>query len=276
MIKKTTILILLAVSILGAYAWAAGDKVKAADVSQAFSMPAFSPSYPEPPYRFVNREFLIITYETDMEALKKLVPAPLEVTEPIVKYEFIRMPNSSGLGDYTESGQVIPVTFKGKPGLYTLSMFLDNDPAILAGREIWGYPKKIASPTFGVDPVSRDTLVGRLKYGQVDVAIGTMGYKFKAIDTESVKKAIEETPIYLLKIIPNPDGTTALRQLIRTLPVNVTVKEAWTGPADLQLFHHAMAPVADLPVKRIISATHFICDLSLNGGEIAYDYLKEK
>ena len=36
------------------------------------------------------------------------------VDEPIVKYEFIRMPDSTGFGDYTESGQVIPVSFRGR------------------------------------------------------------------------------------------------------------------------------------------------------------------
>ena len=39
-----------------------------------------------------DREYLIITYRTDPEKLRALVPEPLEVDEPLVKYEFIRMP----------------------------------------------------------------------------------------------------------------------------------------------------------------------------------------
>lgn len=83
---------------------------------RAFAMPLTNPSYPSGPYRFVNREFFIITYRTDMDALQRIVPEPLEVKEPIVKYEFIRMPDSTGFGDYTETGQVIPVTFRNQPG----------------------------------------------------------------------------------------------------------------------------------------------------------------
>ena len=75
-------------------------------------MPLTSPAYPPGPYRFVNREFFIVAYRTDPEKLKAVIPAPLEFTEAIVKYEFIRMPDSTGFGDYTESGQVIPVSFK--------------------------------------------------------------------------------------------------------------------------------------------------------------------
>jgi acetoacetate decarboxylase len=55
--------------------------------------------------------------------------------------------------------------------------------------------------------------------------------------------------------------------------INVTVREAWTGPASLQLFAHCMAPVADLPVKRLLSAVHYISDMTLGLGEVVYDYL---
>ena len=82
-------------------------------VTNGFAMPLTNPSYPRGPYRFVGREYLIITYRTDPDALRTVVPEPLEIGEPIVKYEFIRMPDSTGFGDYTESGQVIPVTYQG-------------------------------------------------------------------------------------------------------------------------------------------------------------------
>ena len=80
----------------------------------AYAMPLNNPSYPPGPYRFIDREYMIITYRTDCDSLRRIVPRPLEVMEPIVKYEFIRMPDSTGFGDYTESGQVIPVRFGGE------------------------------------------------------------------------------------------------------------------------------------------------------------------
>jgi acetoacetate decarboxylase len=81
--------------------------MKESDVrARAFAMPLTSPAYPVGPYRFVNREYLIITYRTDPQKLRELVPEPLQIEEPLVKFEFIRMPDSTGFGDYTESGQV--------------------------------------------------------------------------------------------------------------------------------------------------------------------------
>jgi acetoacetate decarboxylase len=79
--------------------------MNAKDITQnAFAMPFTNPSYPRGPYRFVGREYLIISYRTDPDALRAVVPEPLEIGDPIVKYEFIRMPDSTGFGDYTESG----------------------------------------------------------------------------------------------------------------------------------------------------------------------------
>ena len=103
---------------------------------KAFAMPLTSPAYPIGPNRFYHREFLIITYRTDPQKLRELVPEPLQVEEPLVKFEFIRMPDSTGFGDYTESGQVIPVTLNGKKGGYSHCMFLNDHPPI-AGDSLW-------------------------------------------------------------------------------------------------------------------------------------------
>jgi len=238
--------------------------------NRAFAMPLTNPSYPPGPYRFIDREFLIITYRTDIDALRRVVPEPLQVTEPIVKYEFIRMPDSTGFGDYTESGQVIPVSYKGLSGGYVHAMYLDDDAPIAGGREIWGFPKKLASPSLHVE---RDTLVGTLDYGPVRIATGTMGYKHKVADLDAVKKALE-APSFLLKIIPHVDCTPRICELVRYRLEDITVKGAWTGPGALDLHAHALAPVADLPVREVISALHIVSDLTLGLGEVVHDYLK--
>jgi len=138
---------------------------------RAFAMPLTSPAFPPGPYRFINREYLIITYRTDSAVLESVVPEPLTWDEPLVKYEFVRMPDSTGFGDYTESVQVIPVRFNGQEGGYSHAMFLNDGPPIYGGRELWGFPKKYAQPSLGVE---RDTLIGTLNYGSVRIATGTM------------------------------------------------------------------------------------------------------
>ena len=235
----------------------------------AFAMPLTSPAFPPGPYRFVNREFFIINYRTDPEALRAVIPAPLEMTDPIVKFEFIRMPDSTGFGDYTESGQVIPVSFRGQKGGYVHSMYLNDHAPIAAGRELWGFPKKLAFPELRVE---KDTLGGVLRYGPVPVAVATMGYKHRTLDHGPILESLL-APSYLLKIIPHVDGTPRICELVRYYLEDVTVKGAWSGPAGLELFQHALAPVAALPVLEVLGAVHILSDLTLGLGEVVHDYL---
>ena len=46
--------------------------MKIAEVrARAFAMPLNDPSYPPGPYRFYNREFMVIAYRTDPDALAR-------------------------------------------------------------------------------------------------------------------------------------------------------------------------------------------------------------
>jgi acetoacetate decarboxylase len=236
---------------------------------RAFAMPLTSPAYPPGPYRFIDREFLIITYRTDPEKLRAVVPEPLAIEAPLVRYEFIRMPNSTGFGDYTETGQVIPVSFQGRKGGYTHCMFLNDEPPIAAGRELWGFPKKLANPTLKTEI---DMLVGTLDYGPVRVATATMGYKHRPADIAAVKASLT-APNFLLKIIPHVDGTARICELVEYYLEDVQIKGAWSGPAALSLNPHALAPVAELPVLEIVSALHILSDLTLGLGKVVHDYL---
>jgi acetoacetate decarboxylase len=236
---------------------------------RAFAMPLTSPAYPPGPYRFVHREFLNITYRTDPERLRAVVPAPLEVDGAIVKYEFIRMPDSTGFGDYTETGQVIPVSFRGKKGGYSHCMFLNDEGPLAGGRELWGFPKKLAKPQLQVET---DTLVGTLDYGRIRLATGTMGYKFRPADLAAVRASLE-APNYLLKIIPHVDGSPRICELVEYYLTDVDVKGAWVGPGALELRSHALAPVGELPVLEVVSAAHIVADLTLSLGKVVHDYL---
>jgi acetoacetate decarboxylase len=238
--------------------------------NRAFAMPLTSPAYPPGPYRFINREYLIVTYRTDPERLRTIVPEPLTLDAPLVKYEFIRMPDSTGFGDYTESGQVIPVSFNGRRGNYTHCMFLDDASAIAGGRELWGFPKKLASPSLKIE---KDTLVGTLDYGSVRVAIGTMGYKHRALEASQIELAMS-APNFLIKVIPHVDGTPRICELVEYQLEDIELRGTWSGPGSLQLNPHALAPVAELPVLEVVSAVHFIADLTLGLGKTVHDYLQ--
>jgi acetoacetate decarboxylase len=243
------------------------------EILQAPSMPLASPSYPRGPFRFVDREYMIVAYESDPAAIRRAVPEPLIPSpDDIVYCEWIRMPDSSGFGDYTESGLVIPCSYGATPCNFTAQMYLDDEPPIAAGREIWGFPKKHADPKL---EIVHDTLTGTLAYAGQVVAVGTMAYKHEARvrDIEKTIGALSKLQVNL-KVIPGVDGQPAIAQLVAYNLVDIEVKGSWTGPARLHLIPHVNAPLADLPVRRIVGGRHFIADLTLPYGRVLHDYLR--
>ncbi|MEU0105608.1 acetoacetate decarboxylase [Streptomyces sp. NPDC006251] len=244
--------------------------MRAEDVRQHLTTPLTSPAYAPMVPRFTDREYLNVVYRTDPDALRAVVPEPLRIDEPLVRFEVMKMGDVSGYGPYTEAGQAIPVRFEGERGEYLHAMYLDNFPATASGREVSAYPKVIGSPSLYVDS---GALVGTLDHGTLRVATATMGYKHHELDRREAEAQIT-VPTFMLKTVPGYDGLPRVQELVRTRITDVTVKGAWTGPARLQLFQHVLAPLADLPVLQVVSASHILTDLTLSGVEPVHDYLK--
>ena len=123
-----------------------------------------------------------------------------------------------------------------------------------------------------------------LKQGRIDLMIATMAYKHQTLrhcphdaaqcDFHALEHKLAKTQVNL-KLIPHVDGTLAIAQLVAYNLEDITIKGGWLSPARLHLIPHANAPVADLPVRRVVEGRHFIADLSLPYGRVLYDYLRE-
>lgn len=239
------------------------------DILGAPSMPAFAPSYPRGPFRFVRREYLIITYETEPAAMRAALLEP--AAGALAFYEWMKMPDASGFGDYEESGTGIFATFNGEPCNFSVQMYLDDEPPITGGREIWGFPKKYGVPRL---KVIKDTLTGTLHYDDERVAMGTMGYKHISLadKLEQVAQGIGKLNINL-KLLPDVDGKPKVAQLVGYNLQDIHVHGAWDGPARLHLIPHVNCRVADLPVLRVVGGRHQIVDFVLPYGRVLHDYL---
>jgi acetoacetate decarboxylase len=69
------------------------------------------------------------------------------------------------------------------------------------------------------------------------------------------------------------DGTPRICEIVEYHLTDIDLKGAWTGPGSLALTSHALAPLAELPVLEILSATHIVADLTLGLGKVVHDYL---
>lgn len=94
---------------------------------------------------FYDAETLTVIWETRPLIVKRLLPPPLKPAKRPIAMAFIaNYPRTNFDVAYRESALFLWAEFNGVEGMYCLAMLVTNDIAMAGGREIYGYPKKMA------------------------------------------------------------------------------------------------------------------------------------
>src|SRR6202030_1721479 len=140
---------------------------------------------------------------------------------------------------------------EGKLLTYVAQIFVDTEPPMLAGREVWGYPKKLARIGFDRD---KDMVVGWLERPQgVRLATAIMRPEQPAGPLAS------NGPTTGLRIIPSArprENRTALGELVAA-DTQHTIREAGGGPGAISFpDYSALDPVNRVPINAIIKSVY--------------------
>ncbi|MEJ2589753.1 MAG: acetoacetate decarboxylase family protein, partial [Deltaproteobacteria bacterium] len=93
---------------------------------------------------FYDAEVLTIYFETKQEVVARLLPSPLKPAQFPLGVAFVANYPKTNFGvTYQESGLSLAAQFNGEEGVYCLAMPVTDDMALILGREVFGYPKKI-------------------------------------------------------------------------------------------------------------------------------------
>ena len=226
-------------------------------------MPSDAPAFQAPPYHYRNAQTISIKFETDPESALDVLPAPFELIEPAAaNLSFYWYPFTT-FGPYHEAILRLYARHEGKPLTYITQIFVDTEPPMLAGREVWGYPKKLAKIGFKRD---KDMVVGWLERPQgVRLATAIMRPEQPAGALGS------NGPTTGLRIIPSAEPTDkrpALAELIAA-DTEHTIREAWAGPGSISFPDHSVLdPVDRFPIKRILKAVYMEYDIMLPAGRV--------
>jgi acetoacetate decarboxylase len=236
-----------------------------------YSMPSTNPLFPEPPYFYKSNQIINIVFATNPEILRELVPAPLQPNPDNIAFIYVGEFNMDVplKGSYLEAGIGIPVTFKERPGNFMTSLYLNSGQAIAGGREIWGWPKKDATIDFTSTNGTFHTSV---------IREGTEIIKASVKVTQQVNPIPDQSdsPAYNLKIIPS--AVKGLPPEIVQLTSAVIVsqkKELWSGEAALSFTSSPSDPLGRIPILAILQGGQYVEDMSLDCGEVLYDFLTE-
>jgi acetoacetate decarboxylase len=112
-------------------------------------MPIAAPLYPPPPYEFRRARQTWVVYEADPAAIAPLLPAGVALdSDPAVCAAWACHYPVSSFGPYLEAYVVVRVVVGGERFWYQPVIVTDAEAPMAAGREVWGYGKKLAHLTW--------------------------------------------------------------------------------------------------------------------------------
>jgi acetoacetate decarboxylase len=236
-----------------------------------YSMPSLSPLYPEPPFFYKSNRVISIVFRTTPKILQELVPAPLLPNPDNLAFFYVGEFNVETplKGKYKEAGIGIPVVFGEKFGNYLVALYLDSPMAIVAGREIWGWPKKDAEITFTAENGIFHASVNREDTTLIRASVNAA----ERVEPIPVQP---DMPSFNLKTIPSvmKNHTPDVLQLTSAITKSVK-KELSRGKATLSFASSASDKLGRIEILEIIAGEQYIEDMSLDCGDVLFDYLTE-
>lgn len=115
-------------------------------VWNADNMPVQAPFYKSPsiPYSCKDLRTFDVYCRGDADAIKRfLAPTPFEFLTDKFIIDFGDYANGTS-ATYHDLGVILPVRYKNLVGGYYVIEYEDLASSVSAGRELWGYPKKVA------------------------------------------------------------------------------------------------------------------------------------
>ena len=233
-------------------------------------MPAHRAYYSSLPTRYCNVCFQTVFFRADPSRLEPFVPAPLAPHPEGLCVAFgIDVPFSSAYGPFHESGIQIQSMYRGQTVFFNSHLYLNNVPAICAGRERWGAPKEYADVQM---TQQHNLLTCRTSKDGVEIMTITSTIGVPAQQSE----LIPMFPSYRLKSIPRADGPgAAIKQLVEAAPVDVTTDLLYRGCGTVSFGYTANSDLRPFAPVEEVAAFYQTASYTETYGRVIHDFLAE-
>jgi acetoacetate decarboxylase len=190
---------------------------------------------------------VVALWETDPEVIAAVLPPPLVPADrPLVRANI----SACDINGYPLGAGAIAVRAKhgDVEGDYTLTMPMTTERAVIGGREVFGEPKKIAEVTVDRDGDDVVAKVTRLGITYVEIR-GRVAEELPLPDPR-------QTLSFYYKFLPavGGDGFDADPMLVHVTR-NEKHRSAFRIDGEVILRDSDFDPVADLPVRKLVSIT---------------------
>ena len=228
------------------------------------NIPLLSPTYPPPPYHYKDAKLFIAMFNPPEDAIQDLLPSPLRPSQmPLAALMFGKMPCKE-TGPFMESGLLVqcifdnPETKEEEVGVYFAYGYVNTDVAITAGREIWGYPRKLADISL---KWRKNTIVGKV------VRDGTTIYK-ATCNMEDEGAWIDSGPNINAKVIPKASGDGYDVSVLTAAYLEYRIKNGRSGDVKIEINGGPHDDFSSVKIETPMIGQYFDCDILLPNAKV--------
>lgn len=230
-----------------------------------YSIPFNAPLYSGPPWLYRDAEALIALVAFEKDSVEPLLPEGLGVPgDPVVGAFWVSYYPFSTLGPYYEAIVAVQVEHEAGLAYYIPYIYVTNDAALAAGREVLGAPKKFARITLEQ---------GEVVYGSVSRGGSILFEAELSLEGQTDEEVLrgmlpEEITLLSVRALP-PVGGSGLAQLVewyvktwfRRRPSGAA--DAWTGSVRVRHEGGVSDPIGELRVAEVLGGFYVIMDMEL-------------
>ncbi len=233
-----------------------------------YTNPIVSPLYGKPPLVWKDMRVQLVVYETDIENVRRVIPDPLEPRSNIVITWVSEFELGTTQGAFREMAIYVQVKYQNYEGDYEPFLYVSTPLPLTAGREIWGYQKKMADISIRFE---QEATIGKVV--RLDHQI------LKTIVVPEYVAEMSEVPwsrdgVFSLKYIPSAEeGGRPLRELVLTEGKFTAHEGKFFGGRGSAAYERSeIDPTYLLEPKKILGGFFGEGELYLPLGKIVCDY----
>jgi len=234
-------------------------------------------------FDFYDAEFLIVYWETKPEIVSKMLPYPLKSTKYPIATAFVANYPKTNFGvKYKEAALFLYAEYKNIIGIYCLAMPVDNDMALIGGRELFGYPKKMSNIYFKKSEKEVEGWVERhgKRYFEVKAKLTN---KTNAKDAMKILLDLGLNPnkpgsiTYNFKYFKSPtyNGFDYNPRLIRE-EITMQASELKISEVEIKLKPSVEDPWSSIEIVRILGGLYIKTNSQMQPGEVVAEVEQDK
>jgi acetoacetate decarboxylase len=241
---------------------------------KGYSIPLNAPLYPTGvPIVYYGCRVMVALATVDRSSIDPLLPEGVDVTsdQPLAVFWVGEYPMSN-VGSYREALIALQVSTRDLPLAYYIPyIYVTNDQALAAGRELLGAPKKLAEINMRWEG---ELLKGELVRGSKLLEITVQPREKGTL--EGLKAIMpEEIPLLSIRTLPPIRDHPGIAQLVqwRAKIIIPEKPRILIGPAALKLARTIADPLDEIKVTSVITGLYTEFDMELHTDKILKEWI---